>query len=66
MFQCLAKEWVSPNTFSKVFRERAYFMEMLHLLFLWNSSKQTLNYDKIRKVEKVTAYMLLEARLLSI
>jgi AraC-like DNA-binding protein len=58
LFQCLAKEWVSPNTFSKVFRERAYFMEMLHLLFLWNSSKQTLNYDKIRKVEKVTAYIL--------
>lgn len=58
LFRNLTKEWISPNTFNKVFRERAYFMEILNLLFLWNSSKQSLNYDKIRKVEKVSQYIL--------
>jgi len=58
LFQTLTQEWISPNTFNKVIRERSCFMEILNLLFLWNSSKQSLNYDKIRKVEKVSQYIL--------
>lgn len=58
LFETLTKEWISPHTFNKVIREKAYFMEILNLLFLWNSSKHTLNYDKIRKVEQVTQYIL--------
>ena len=58
LFETLTKEWISPQTFNKIIREKAYFMEILNLLFLWNSSKQSLNYDKIRKVEKITQYIL--------
>jgi AraC-like DNA-binding protein len=58
LFQRLVKEWISPETFNKIYRERSVFMEMLHLLFLWNNSRHTLNYDKIKKVEKVTEYIL--------
>ncbi|GGD56801.1 helix-turn-helix transcriptional regulator [Paenibacillus nasutitermitis] len=58
LFQSLSQEWVSPNTFNKVIKERAYYMEILNLLFLWHSSKQSLNYDKIRKVDKVSQYIL--------
>ncbi|WP_182303466.1 helix-turn-helix domain-containing protein [Cohnella cholangitidis] len=58
LFQNLTKEWISPATFNKVSKERSYFMEMLNLLLLWNSSKQSFNYDKIRKVEKITRYIL--------
>jgi AraC-type DNA-binding domain-containing proteins len=58
LFHTLTQEWISPITFNKVIRERAYFMEILNLLFLWNSSKQSLNYDKIRKVDKVSQYIL--------
>ena len=58
LFQRLTREWISPNMFNKVFRARAHFMEMLYLIVLWNTSKQALNYDKIRKVEKVTQFIL--------
>jgi YesN/AraC family two-component response regulator len=58
LFKSLTDEWISPRTFSKTLRERAFFMELLNLLSLWSNSKRTLNYDKLRKVEKVTQYIL--------
>ena len=58
LFQKLVREWISPDSFSKMYRERAYFMEVLHYFILWNSFKQNINYDKFRKVEKVADYIL--------
>lgn len=58
LFQRLARDWISPDSFTKVYRERAYFMEILHYMILWSSFKQNINYDKFRKVEKVSEYIL--------
>lgn len=55
LFDELTKIWLSDGR-RRVIRSRAVFTEILCLLLEWKSGSD-INYDKIRKVEKVIHYM---------
>lgn len=54
-FNDLAKVWLSGSR-NRIVRCRSIFMEIILLLLDWKSGNN-LNYDKIRKVEKVVSFM---------
>jgi AraC-like DNA-binding protein len=56
LFDELTRIWLLGSN-KKVIRARSVFSEILFLLLEWKNSSKELNYDKIRKAEKVLQYM---------
>lgn len=55
LFDTFMKSWISVSR-NRIFRCRAVFLEIMSLLLFWNGENE-IQYDKVRKTEKIISYM---------